>query len=310
MNQTMRDCLLSEVYELMAFDDNIYFLTADFGAPILDKIRNKFVSRFFNVGVAEQNLINLSVGLAKEGAKVFCFAIAPFITMRCFEQIRTCISINRSFFPLNVNLIGVGAGISYDVSGPTHHCLEDMALISTLPNFKIFSPSDNTYLRTIARECVSSDCPKYIRLDSKVQPALKFDREFFENNDNTCAPKSRLIIENNNASALVVTTGFSTQFISQNLLADDLLYDHLDISIIDSKIDEQLINCLKRYNNIITIAEEFQHASALNAYISRHADKKVRSLGFKKYDFNLGGRHKIWSRQGMSVDVIKDMLKS
>ena len=136
---TMRDAFLESIYQAMSHNKNIYFLTADFGAPILDKIRNEYKNRFINVGVAEQNLINISSGLASEGYDVYAFAIAPFITMRCYEQIRINLALTSSLKKINVNLIGVGAGVSYDVSGPTHHCLEDLSIMSLLPNFTIFS---------------------------------------------------------------------------------------------------------------------------------------------------------------------------
>ena len=70
----MRDALLERVWEQMGFDENIFFVTADFGSPVLDKIRADFPNRFVNVGIAEQNLINISSGLSLEGYKVFAYA--------------------------------------------------------------------------------------------------------------------------------------------------------------------------------------------------------------------------------------------
>src|SRR5208337_5213045 len=107
---------------------------ADFGSPKLDKLREDFSDRFINVGIAEQNLVNVSTGLALEGYTVYAYAIAPFLVMRAFEQIRNNMSLLYHTRELNVNLIGVGAGLSYDVSGPTHHSVEDIAIIRTLPN--------------------------------------------------------------------------------------------------------------------------------------------------------------------------------
>ena len=86
--RAMRDALLEQIYGAMASDPTIFFVSADFGSPVLDRIRADHPTRFVNVGIAEQNLINISAGLALEGYKVFAYAIAPFITMRCFEQIR------------------------------------------------------------------------------------------------------------------------------------------------------------------------------------------------------------------------------
>ena len=84
----MRDAFLRRILDAMDRDARIFFLTADFGSPVLDDMRSRHADRFCNVGVAEQNLINLSAGLALEGYNVFAYAIAPFLTMRCFEQIR------------------------------------------------------------------------------------------------------------------------------------------------------------------------------------------------------------------------------
>jgi len=121
----------------MEQDSSIFFISADFGSPVLDDIRADYPDRFVNVGIAEQNLINVTAGLALEGFKVFAYAIAPFITMRCFEQLRVNLALLSEVREINVNLIGVGAGYSYVVSGPTHQCYEDITLIRSLPNFKI-----------------------------------------------------------------------------------------------------------------------------------------------------------------------------
>ena len=97
-------------------------MTDDMGAPVLDKLKVDFKSRFINVGIAEQNLINVATGLALEGFAVYAYAIAPFF-MRAYEQIRVNLALSGQFKEINVNMIGVGSGVSYEVSGPTHHCL-------------------------------------------------------------------------------------------------------------------------------------------------------------------------------------------
>ncbi len=119
--QIMRDVLIEQIYQKMFDDERIFFLSADLGSPVLDKVREQFEDRFINVGIAEQNLINVSTGLAFEGFTVYAYAIAPFLTMRAYEQLRVNLSLSSELMELNVNLIGVGAGLSYDVSGPTHH---------------------------------------------------------------------------------------------------------------------------------------------------------------------------------------------
>ena len=140
--RAMRDTFLQSLHALMADDPEIFFVSGDFGSPVLDQIRLDYPDRFLNVGIAEQNLINVTAGLALEGFTVFAYAIAPFLTMRCFEQIRVSLGLLSEVRPMNVNLVGVGAGYSYVVSGPTHQCYEDITLMRSLPNMRVISVSD------------------------------------------------------------------------------------------------------------------------------------------------------------------------
>ena len=168
----MRDVLLDRIWQAMAENPNIFFVTADFGSPVLDKIRADYPERFVNVGIAEQNLINVATGLALEGYTLFAYAIAPFITMRCYEQIRVNLALLSTVRPMNVNLIGVGAGYSYVVSGPTHQCYEDITLMRALPNLRLLSPADHVTATTLFDRCMQSTGPKYLRLDAQVLPVL------------------------------------------------------------------------------------------------------------------------------------------
>ncbi len=165
--KAMRDVFLQSLYEQMKQNDKIFFLAADFGSPILDKIRADYPNRFINVGIAEQNLINVATGLALEGFIVYAYAIAPFITMRCYEQIRVNVAILSQVRPMNINFIGVGAGVSYAMSGPTHHCLEDLSIMNTLPNMEVFSPADYVTAQAHVKRTLNLKQPKYIRFDAK-----------------------------------------------------------------------------------------------------------------------------------------------
>lgn len=160
----MRDAFLDKICQKMADDPTIFFVSADFGSPVLDRIRAQFPERFVNVGIAEQNLINVSAGLAIEGFKVFAYAIAPFITMRCYEQIRVSLALLSVVRPMNVTLIGVGAGYSYVVSGPTHQCYEDLTLMRALPNVAVYSPADHVTTAALFDTCVAETGIKYMLL--------------------------------------------------------------------------------------------------------------------------------------------------
>jgi transketolase len=163
----MRDALLSRILEQMDVQSDIFFVTADFGSPVIDSIRERHSDRFINVGIAEQNLINVSAGLALEGYTVFAYAIAPFITMRCLEQIRVNLCLLSQVRKMNVNLVGVGAGYSYVVSGPTHQCYEDISIMRSLPAIEVLSASDHQMSARLLDRC-SDPGVRYLRLDAQV----------------------------------------------------------------------------------------------------------------------------------------------
>ncbi len=166
--KTLRDFFWNRVYELAMEDRNIVAVIADMGAPALDSFRVNLPSQYIDVGIAEQNAISLSAGLSLGDKKPFVYAIAPFITLRCFEQIR----VDLAAMDLPVTIVGVGAGMSYDDSGPTHHCVEDITVLSPLPNFYIHNISDPVMARAFADISVKFPHPNYVRLDRKVLPKI------------------------------------------------------------------------------------------------------------------------------------------
>jgi transketolase len=173
--RTMRDAVIMHLVEQMTADDRIFFLSADLGAPALDELRRRFPERFINVGIAEQNLITVATGIALEGGVPFAYGLAPFVSMRAFEQIRNNLALFGQLRPLNVNILALGAGLSYDVSGPTHHCVEDISIIRTLPGIDLLSPSDSVLAAALTEQMVSRERPAYLRLEGKPVRSLYRD---------------------------------------------------------------------------------------------------------------------------------------
>ena len=168
----MRESFFRVLLDMAERHEDIYLLTADMGFKLFDSFRERYPDRFLNVGIAEANMIGIAAGLSLSGKNVYCYSIIPFLIMRAYEQIRINLSLLSQLRTMNVNLIGVGAGLSYDVSGPTHHCLEDIALMRALPNIAVLSPSDWIMSRRFAAYSVRTNGPKYIRLDGKPLPSI------------------------------------------------------------------------------------------------------------------------------------------
>lgn len=313
--KSMRDVFIEQIYNKMKVNHKIFFLSADFGAPMLDKLKNDFTDRFINIGVAEQNLINISTGLALEGFAVYAYGIAPFLTMRAYEQIRVNLAMLSQLREVNVNLVGVGAGLSYDVSGPTHHCLEDLGIIRMLPNLILFSPSDWLLIEKFIDYSIQNKYPKYIRLDGKPLPQIydysqeiRIEDGFFElfQGSNVC----------------IVSTGYMTHKaikIRNTLKREDIDVGVIDVFLLKPINGDLLLRALNKYKNIITLEEAFINRGGLDSMVSEILAKndlntRLRSMGFKDaYVFEIGNReylHKLnHLDEGNIVKNIKDILE-
>lgn len=310
--ETMRDIFIERLCERMLEDPNIFFLSADFGSAALDKLRQQFKKdRFINVGIAEQNLINISTGLALEGFTVYAYAIAPFLTMRAYEQNRVNLSMLSQTKDLNINLLSVGAGLSYGLSGPTHHCLEDIVLMRLLPNFVVFSPSDGVLTEKYVDISITVKKPKYIRLDAKPLPQIynsikkeDLEKGFFEliKGEGIC----------------LVATGYMTHTalkVARELVKENIKCGVVDIFLLKPIKEEQIFDILRKYKCVVTLEEAFKNKGGLDLAIlsilaERRAHILFKGLGFPdRHVFELGGRDCLHRQNGLDVPAIIKTVK-
>ena len=296
--KTMRDEFLQALSLEMKKDKKIILLSVDFGAPVLDKIRVECKNQIINVGIAEQNAINLATGFSLEGFKVFVYGIAPFVSMRCFEQIRINLAALSQLRKMNVNIIGVGAGISYSMSGPTHHCLEDLSIINTLPNIEIFSPSDPLLTKIYLERSLKNNGIKYLRFDAKALDNLS-------TKETEISRGFRLLNEGKDKLAIIATGYMSHKAYS---LLKDYDFTLIDLFLINSYDKQALKESLKKHKYIVSLEESFGGLDEeINSLFKN--DKKVINLKFqKKYNFEIGDREFLHSLNKLSIDDIKKVL--
>ena len=159
-NTQMRDAVIDRLFELAKKDKDIIFFTADMGAKALDPWRTLLPNQYRDVGIAEQGMASIAAGMAKEGKRVFIYAIAPFVVNRIQEHHK----INAGIQNIPYNTIGIGTGFSYSDSGPTHYNTDDISLMRAVPNIEIFSPSDSVMAARFADYVCYSETPTYLRL--------------------------------------------------------------------------------------------------------------------------------------------------
>lgn len=164
----MRTAFIEELVRLAEEDERIWLICGDLGYSVLEAFADRFPKRYLNAGVAEQNMTGLAAGLALTGKTVFTYSIANFPVMRCLEQIRNDICYHN----LNVKIVAVGGGLAYGSHGYTHHAVEDIAVMSALPNIAVVAPGDPVEARSVLRLIASRPGPAYLRLGKAGEPVL------------------------------------------------------------------------------------------------------------------------------------------
>lgn len=306
----MRDALLDRIWRAMAGNEKIFFTCADFGSPVLDKIRADFPDRFANVGIAEQNLINVSAGLALEGYTVFAYAIAPFITMRCYEQVRVSLALLSEVRPMNVNLIGVGAGYSYVVSGPTHQCYEDITLMRAMPNMRVLSPADHVSAAALFDRCIGALGPKYLRFDAQILPVI-YDAG---------APDQALgfHVHRRGKSIVLAATGYMLHTalkVAEMLAAEQIQVGVVDIVDLSHCDGDGLQAELALYSGVVSLEEGFHGRGGMDAMLfdfmaRRGLPGKLLNIGVGGgYRFELGTRVELHEQVGIGPQAVMSKVR-
>lgn len=164
----MRDAFAREMTALAATCPDLTLLSGDIGNRMFDRFKEVAPERFFNCGIAEANMMSLAAGMALAGLRPVIYTITPFTTTRCLEQIRVGVAYHQA----PVVIVGTGSGLSYAELGPTHHSLEDLAILRTLPGMNVVAPADSAELVAQLREALSLPHPTYMRIGKKGEPPL------------------------------------------------------------------------------------------------------------------------------------------
>jgi transketolase len=299
----MRDAFFDKLYEIAIRDRGVMVVSADMGAPSLDKFRKDLGSQFVNVGIAEQNMVTIATGLALEGKKVFVYAIMPFATLRCYEIIK----VDLSLMNIPVAIIGVGAGFGYDDSGPTHHSTEDITVMRVLPNMTIFSPSDIVMTADFARMSYEMEGPSYLRLDRQVLPVIYQQGTDFSNGSFSLkSGEDVCIISTGNMvhRALEVSSRLGEQSVNAGVI------DLYRLKPINTKL---LLDSISKNKCIVTL-EEHLLAGGLGSIIAEvfsdnGVNVRLKRIGIQdRYYYAYGGRNNIQSICGLDTDSVAEAI--
>ncbi len=267
LSKLMRDAFIDEIYKQALIDKDIIFISADFGAAALDDFRENLPDQFIHAGISEQNMVDVGVGLALTGKKVFLYAMAPFITTRCYEQTKAVISSMK----LPITLIAVGVGLGYDHATLTHFTTEDVAVMRALNGIRILTPVDSDSASFIAKKCIDNPKFTYVRLERNPQPPMygKKLSNYFDDGYVSLHPGKEVVI-------------VSSGYMSHNALEvrQLMLKEGIDVGVIDIFRIKPL-NCsslprlLSGYKAILTLEEQMLDGGFGSAIIEMLTDEEV-----------------------------------
>jgi transketolase len=244
----MRIEFVRALEDALAQEKDSLLLTGDLGFNAFEGLARELGPRFVNMGVAEQNMIGVAAGLALSGLKPWVYSIAPFVTLRCLEQIRNDVSLHN----LPVRLVGNGGGYTYGIMGSTHHALEDLAALRALPNFTCFFPFAGDHVAPVVQAMHTLAGPAYLRLSisgyASKRPALSQD------------PRTLTRRYAEGTRATVIGVGHAAQVAMHAL--DQKLISDVDVFGVarfpfDLEADRELVESARRTGDVIVLEEHY-----------------------------------------------------
>ncbi|MDB2446732.1 hypothetical protein N9W37_01945 [Candidatus Pelagibacter bacterium] len=242
----MRELFIKQLVKEAEKNKKIILIVGDLGYGIVEPFKIKFPDRFYNAGVAEQSMAGLASGLALKGYHVFIYSIANFSTFRCAEQIRNDIDYHN----LSVTIVSVGSGVGYGNLGYSHHCLQDYALLRSLPNTVIAAPSNNQELIGSLKYLFNNPQSSYLRLDKSLNinsikkvPLIK--------------PGKWIFYKNKKNKNIIISTG-TVAANCESILKSKSSYNWATIPMWSMQSKRLQFKKIKKYRNIITIENHLQ----------------------------------------------------
>ena len=255
-------------------NENIVVLDADLSnATKTIKFAKEFPNRFFDIGIAEADMIGTAAGLATCGKIPYASTFAVFAAGRAYDQIRTSICYPK----LNVKICATHAGVTVGEDGATHQMIEDISLMRTLPNMNVFCPSDDIETKWLIEEIAKIDAPCYVRLCRLATPVIYDENQKFE--------IGKMVKFGNGTDGTIFATGVT---VSEALKAQEILSQKgkevrvIDVHTIKPLDTEMIIKCATETEKLVSVEDHNiigGLGSAISEVLTTNYPKKLKRLG-------------------------------
>ena len=247
-------------------DEDLVVLTADVGSWVgLEKFQKQYPKQFYNIGIAEQNMIGIAAGMSKTGLNVFAMTYAVFIASRAFDQVR----INLGLMKYPVKLVGRSSGLFSSYLGATHYSVEDIALMRTIPNLTIVAPSDALESVKVVEAAVTFDKPMYIRLNDSINAPMIYKEDY-----DFKIGKAIILQEGTDVTIFATGTMVAPSLKAAKLLAEE----NISVAVVNihtiKPLDFETIDKYSCGRKLIVSVEEHSVIGGLGSAIAEHNSAK------------------------------------
>lgn len=295
-----RQAICEVLMEESKTDKDIVVLCSDSrGSASLTPYAEAFPEQFIETGIAEQNLVSISAGLAKCGKKTFAASPACFISTRSYEQAKVDVAYSNT----NVTLIGISGGVSYGALGMSHHSAQDIAAMSAIPNMRVYLPSDRHQTKYLIKALLKDNKPSYIRVGRN--PVEDIYKE-----DNVPFTMDKAVVAREGEDLLIVACG---EMVKPAIEAADLLKEKgiqatvLDMYCVKPIDKEAILKAAKTAKAVITIEEHSPFGglgSMVSQIVASECPKKVINLALPDSPVITGVSKEVFDYYGLNAEGI------
>lgn len=250
----MRTAFIQQLIEEARLNPRVFLLVGDLGYSVVEPFAVAFPDRFLNVGVAEQNMTGIAVGLALEGYNVFTYSIANFPTLRAMEHVRYDVAYHRA----NVKIVSVGGGYAYGPLGASHHATEDLGMLRTIPGLAVVAPGDPHEARQITKTLCGYEGPAYLRLGKAGEPVV--------HSATTAIEWGKLVPARVGRGTAVITTGGVLKYALDYVTSKGLDWSVYSAPYVKPLDVDGILAIAETYSNLVTL-EEHQRSGGFGSAV-------------------------------------------
>lgn len=308
-NLANKQIICEVLMEVAETDKNIVALCSDSrGSASFTPFADTYPEQFVETGIAEQNLVSISAGLAKCGKKAYAVSPACFLSTRSYEQCKVDVAYSNT----NVKLIGISGGVSYGALGMSHHSAQDIAAMSAIPNMRVYLPSDHLQTRELMKALLKDEKPAYIRVGrNAVEPVYEEGKVPFEMDRASVVREGRA--EGNDAA--IIACG---EMVKPAKDAAELLEkEGISVSVLDmycvKPLDEAAVIRAAEYAKAVITVEEHAPFGGLGSMVAQvvgaHCPRRIRNLSLPDSPVITGTSKEVFQYYGLTGEGIAAAVK-